>query len=422
MATVHDVQQGILHERYEELYGKVYDEAKHDLRYQELIETHIKLFDNENPTLFSTAGRSELGGNHTDHNKGKVLAATINLDTIAAVSKTDDLTVVLISEGYPAVTVDVTDLTIKESEYNTTESLVRGIASAFVDRGLKIGGFVANTSSNVLKGSGLSSSAAIEVLCGTIFNHLYNNDALNAIALAQIGQFAENRYFGKPSGLMDQLACGYGGIIGIDFEEEEPKIEEVAYSFEKKGYRLVIVDTGGNHADLTHEYASVPIEMRSVASFFGKENLRSVDEEEVLTRLVELRSALNNDRAILRTLHFYEENKRVDLMLKALKADDVERYIALVNESGESSFCFLQNLYPSIDPSEQGLSLAIGLSKQILQGNGAVRVHGGGFAGTIQAYVPTERFDHYKEQMEKVFGEGSVTALAIRNIPTTALA
>jgi len=421
MATVREVQNGALHLRYPEFYGNVYDEAEHDRRYQTLIETHAKLFSEENPILFSTAGRSELGGNHTDHNKGRVIAATINLDTIAAVTKRNDLIVTIISEGYPPVTVDLNDLTVKKEEYNTTESLVRGIAFAFKERNLAIGGFCANTSSKVLKGSGLSSSAAIEVLCGTIFNHLYNDDVLKPVDLAQIGQFAENTYFGKPSGLMDQLACAYGGIIGIDFKHQIPKIQEVSCSFEEKGYRLVIVDTGGNHADLTHEYASVPIEMRAVAAFFDEENLRFVSEERFLSRLPDLRSSLQNDRSILRALHFFEENKRVEKMLEALEADDMKRYLELVNESGESSFCFLQNLYPSIDPTEQGLSLAVALGKEILQGQGAVRVHGGGFAGTIQAYVPIALFDRFTARMEKVFKAGSVTALAIRKAPTTAL-
>ena len=421
MATISDIQKGMIHSHYRSLYGQTFDPTRCDQRVIDLIKTHIELFGHANPTLFSTAGRTELGGNHTDHNKGKVIAASINLDTIAAVTAVDEPTVTLISEGYPPVSVDLSDLSVKKEEYNTTESLVRGIAFAFKERGLAIGGFVANTSSNVLKGSGLSSSAAIEVLCGTIFNHLYNGDVLDPVKLALIGQFAENTYFGKPSGLMDQLACGFGGIIGIDFEEAKPKIREVSYSFEQHGLRLVIVDTGGNHADLTHEYAAVPIEMRQVASFFGKENLRSVSADEFYAALNELRSSLNNDRAILRALHFFEENTRVDGMLTALANEDIDSYLDLVNKSGESSFCFLQNLYPSIDPTEQGLSLAIGLSKKILNGQGAVRVHGGGFAGTIQAYVPLRLFDEYTKKMESVFGTQRVTALAIRSRSTTAL-
>ncbi len=423
MATRHAVEQGLLHQHYPSLYGQTYDESEMDRRFGHLIETHQNLFGQVSPSVFSTAGRTELGGNHTDHNLGRVLAATINLDTIAAVTKRTDNKVVLISEGYPAVEVDLHVLEVVESEKNTTEALVRGIACAFSKRGLNIGGWQANTTSRVLKGSGLSSSAAVEVLCGTIFNHLYNTDVLSPVELAIIGKFSENVYFGKPSGLMDQMACAYGGIIGIDFaDEQKPVIEPIQYSFSEQGYHLCIVDTGGNHADLTPAYAAVPAEMRKVAAYFGTNHLREVDQDTFLQALPELRKTLNNDRCILRAMHFFQENTRVESMLKALAADDINAYLSLVRQSGESSFCFLQNLYPSFFPDEQGLSLAIAMTKSMLGPDATVRVHGGGFAGTIQAYVQENELEDYIQGMEAVFGKGSVTPIAVRSKPSSCIA
>lgn len=416
MATTASIKAGSLHAIYPSLYGHSCDKLDMDLRFSSLVDYHLTTFGNASPKLFSTAGRSELGGNHTDHNLGKVIAATINLDTIAAVSPRTDNKVILDSEGYPTVIVDLSDLDIVESEKNTTEALVRGIAFAFKQRGLAIGGWQANTTSRVLKGSGLSSSAAVEILCGTIFNHLFNEDRLSPVDLAIIGKYSENTYFGKPSGLMDQVACAYGGIVGIDFKDEKnPVITPIQYSFEDEHYHLVIVDTGGNHADLTNEYASVPKEMRDVGAFFGKQHLREIEPEEFTKQLSNLRLHLNNDRALLRALHFYHENARVDAMLTSLEKHDLASYFARVKASGESSFCFLQNLYPSFAPQDQGLSLAIAMTKDILGDDAVVRVHGGGFAGTIQAYIPQQSLERYTERMEAVFGKGKVTCIAIRS-------
>ncbi len=415
MATVEMIREGVLHEVYPHLYAQRYDQREMDARYSSLVKTHTELFKLTDAQLFSTAGRSELGGNHTDHNLGKVLAATINLDTIAAVSQRDDNRVVLVSEGYPSVEIDLSTLDMVESERNTTEALLRGIAFAFKQRGISIGGWQANTTSRVLKGSGLSSSAAIEVLCGTIFNHLFNEDQLSPIELAIIGQFSENHYFGKPSGLMDQVACANGGIVSIDFKDAKaPVVTPVPFSFEKHGYHLVIVDTGGNHADLTPEYASVPKEMRRVASFFGKQNLREVGTKAFAEALPQLRKQLTNDRALLRAIHFFGENDRVSHMLSALKQEDMQTYLSNVRSSGESSFCFLQNLYPTTYPQPQGLSLGIAMTKAILGDSATVRVHGGGFAGTIQAYVPTDKLIIFSDYLESVFGKGSVTVIAVR--------
>ena len=400
---------------YSELYGERYSKEAMDKRFQALLDRHKELFgrSEDETMLFSTAGRTELAGNHTDHNLGLVIAGTINLDTIAAVSLRDDSTVIVNSEGFPEVVVDISDLEVREEEKNTTQSLLRGIAKAFKDRGLKVGGWQANTTTRVLKGSGLSSSAAIEVLCAEIFNNLFNDDVLAPVELAKISQYAENVYFGKPSGLMDQIGCAQGGIVGIDFADLTP----LDVNFEDYGYDLVIVDTKGNHADLTGEYAAVPAEMKQVAAYFGADCLRKVDYEEFIEKLPKLREAVSNDRAILRAIHFFDENMRVEAMLDCLKEKDIDGYLYYVEESGNSSFKYLQNVYPAINVKEQGLSLALALTEDFLSGEGACRVHGGGFAGTIQAYVPEYMVDKYIKRMESVFGEGCSTCIAIRKLP-----
>jgi galactokinase len=418
MATCADIKKGMLHSIYPSLYGSIYDEKKLDQRFIHLVETHEKDFGVDNVQLFSTAGRSELGGNHTDHNLGKVLAATINLDTIAAVHKTEEKRVIIQSEGFPIVDVNIEDLTMVEEEKNTTDALIKGIAKAFSDKGIALGGFVANTTTSVLKGSGLSSSAAIEVLCGTIFNHLYHEDGLSPIDLAIIGKYAENVYYGKPSGLMDQIACANGGIVSIDFKDtEKPVVTAIPFDFASHGYALAIVDTKGDHENLTPAYAAIPEEMRSVAALCGETNLRSVDPEQFYTHLPKLRKELGNDRALLRAFHFFNENIRVTKMVESLQNDDMDTYLHLVNESGRSSFCYLQNLYDK--PTEQGLSLGLAMTEEILKGKGASRVHGGGFAGTIQAYVPLDLLSTYTEKMSKVFGADAVTVLLIRPSKTT---
>ena len=409
---------------YKDLYGDKYDRNDMDQRYESLLRRHEELFgvSEDKVALFSTAGRTELAGNHTDHNLGMVIAGTINLDTIAAVSLRDDSKVIVNSEGFPEVVVDITDLEIKKEEENTTHALLRGIAKAFTDRGIKIGGWQANTTTRVLKGSGLSSSAAIEVLCAEIFNNLFNEDKLEPVELAKISQYAENVYFGKPSGLMDQIGCAQGGVVGIDFRDNKnPVLTPIAIDFEKFGYDLVIVDTKGNHADLTGEYAAVPVEMKEVAAFFGKSVLREVDYEEFIDSLPRLREKIKNDRAILRAFHYFNENLRVKAMLDCLKEDDFDSYLYYVEESGNSSFKYLQNVYPAINVKEQGLSLALAVSEDFLYGEGVCRVHGGGFAGTIQAYVPKDLTEDYIELIDSIFGPGSATVLAIRKKPTCRL-
>ena len=407
-----------LRQKYIALYGKDVNTEEMDKRFISLVENHTSLFGKENPMVFSAAGRTEIAGNHTDHNLGLVIGAAINLDTIAAATKRDDMIINFCSEGFPKCTIDLTDLEIKEEEKNTTASLIRGIARAFKDRGFDIKGWDANVTSKVLRGSGLSSSASVEVLIAEVFNALYASDSLSSVELAKIGQYAENVYFGKPSGLLDQLSCAYGGIVGIDFENKsEPKVEALSFDFSDFDLEMVITDTRGCHADLTDEYAAVPPEMREIAHFYGKENLREVDYKAFIKDMSVIRERVKNDRAILRAYHFFKENERVKYMLKELKNGDVDTFLYNVTESGNSSFRFLQNVYPSSCPKEQGVALAIALSEDILDGEGAVRVHGGGFAGTIQAYVPKRLLPRYVEGMENLFGKGCTTVIAIRSLP-----
>lgn len=407
------------------LYGKLVSSdtearAAAERRFANLTDEHEKLFGVKAESVFSTSGRTELAGNHTDHNLGKVIAGSINLDTIAAVHATDAREVTFASEGYPTISVDISDLEVHESIYGTTEALIRGVAAAFASRGGRVGGFCANVTSSVFKGSGLSSSAAIEVLVGTIFNSLYNDDRFTTTDLAIMGQEAENIHFGKPSGLMDQIACANGGIVGIDFRNpKDPVIAPVAADFADYGYNLIITTTGGNHADLTADYASIPAEMRTVARFFGEDHLREVDPDVFRDNMGRLRKAIRNDRAVLRALHFFNENDRVDSMMKALQERDFNTYLSLVRQSGDSSFRYLQNIFSPKAPDEQGIALALAMTESFLGDRGAFRVQGGGFAGTIEAYVPLDLTDTYFRYMERVFGQGCCTVLAIRNLPTT---
>lgn len=385
-------------------------------RYEKAAAEFEKLFGEKPTHFFSAPGRTEIGGNHTDHNLGRVFAAGVSLDVIAAVKATDDGIITVNSEGFPVDKIDSADTEVKEEEKNSSASLIRGMAGGFLKNGHKIGGFNAYTTSNVLKGSGLSSSAAFEVLIGTILNGLYNEQAISAVEVAQLSQYAENVYFGKPSGLMDQMASSVGGFITIDFKDEkEPVIKKVDYDFSKSGYALCIVDTKGNHADLTPEYAAIPQEMKSVAQFFGKSVLREVDKQELLDNISAVREKCS-DRAVLRALHYFDDNERVLAQAEALERGDIEGFFKLINESGDSSFRYLQNIYASSAPAEQGLSLALYIAKSVLGDKGACRVHGGGFAGTIQAFVPNDMLDKFSAEIEKVFGEGSCYVLSIRPV------
>lgn len=380
-----------------------------------IIDEFVRLFgDSDSIELFSAPGRTEVGGNHTDHNHGKVLAAGVDLDTVAAAAKRGDNIIVEKSFKFDALEVDITDLDVHKEEFGKSSGLIRGICAGFVNRGYKIGGFNAASMSRVLSGSGLSSSAAYEVLIATILNHLYNDGSISDVEIAKIAQFAENEYFGKPCGLLDQMTSSVGGFITIDFEDpSKPVINKVDFDFASCGHALCIVDTGGNHADLTDDYASIRKEMESAAEVFGKSVLREVDEDELMQNISLVREKVN-DRAVLRAMHFYAENKRVDAEIAALESGDFEQFKKLVIESGRSSYMYNQNVFTASDVKHQGVSLALAMCEYLLAGKGAWRVHGGGFAGTIQAFVPVDMLSDFCEKIEAVFSKGSCYVLSVR--------
>lgn len=369
--------------------------------------------------FFSAPGRTEICGNHTDHNCGKVFAASVNLDVIAVVEPTEDGRITIKSEGFPEDSISLAELEPVAAEKNTSASLIRGVAAKFAQEGYSVGGFRAYTTSNVMKGSGLSSSAAFEVLVGTILSHLYNGGQISPVKIAQISQYAENVYFGKPSGLMDQMASSVGGFIAIDFKDTtSPVIESVPADFEKFGHALCIVDAKGDHADLTDEYASIPAEMKSVAEYFGCTHLREISKADIMLNINLLREKFG-DRAVLRAIHFFDENERVDKLVHALKSGDFAAFLGSVKESGDSSFKYLQNIYANSDVPHQCLSIALNVAEYSLHRKGACRVHGGGFAGTIQAFVPLDSLQQFKMNIERVFGAGSCHVLNVRPLGGT---
>ena len=363
--------------------------------------------------VYSTPGRSEVCGNHTDHQHGEVLAAAINLDIIAIVAYHDSH-IKILSDDYDIHAIEIDDLKKKEEELETSEGLIRGVCARYLELGYKIGGFEAYMTSEVLQGSGLSSSAAFEVIVGTVLSGLYNQMSIDPVTIAQVGQYSENVYFGKPCGLMDQCACSVGSLINIDFKDNNhPIVEKVDVDFSQFEHSLCIVDVHASHADLTDDYASIPFEMKKVAEFFGKEFLRDVNEKDFYNQLPEVRKA-TNDRAVLRTIHLFEENKRVQKAVQALKENNFDVFKNTVKASGQSSFKYLQNIYSNHDTDNQAVSIAIALSEELLKEYGVCRVHGGGFAGTIQAFVKDEFVETYKKEIEKYFGEGSCHILKVR--------
>ena len=398
-----------------ELYGKESETVQIE-RYKKAIEKFKEIYGDCEYRIFSASGRTEVGGNHTDHNFGKVLAAGVSLDVIAIVKKTDDSIIEVKSEGFPKDVVDLSDLSVHENEKENSSALIRGVAAGFKNKNYDIGGFKAYTTSNVLKGSGLSSSAAFEVLIGTILNYLYNDLKASNVEIAQIAQYAENVYFGKPSGLMDQMASSVGSFITIDFKDpKKPVIEKIDFDFSKCGHSLCIVDTKGSHEDLTDEYASIPDEMKSVAGYFSKDVLREITLSDVLENITDLRKKFG-DRAVLRSLHFLNENETVEREAKALQNGDFKAFLKEVTKSGNSSYKYLQNIYANKTPQEQGLAVGLNLAEMVLDGEGACRVHGGGFAGTIQAFVPNNKLEKFKETLNNCFGEGSCHIISIRPV------
>lgn len=362
---------------------------------------------------FSAPGRTEIGGNHTDHQHGCVLTAAVDMEMTAEVTLNGTNTIRVDSEGYKPVEIDMNDRSVKESEKNTTAALIRGVAAAFAQCGYKLAGFDAKVKSTVLPGSGLSSSAAFEVLIGRILNGLFANNAVSAIEIAQIGQYAENVYFGKPCGLMDQMASSVGGLVFIDFAiPAQPNVEKIDYDFAHCGYTICIIDSGADHADLTAEYAAIPAEMKNVAAYFGKAVLRDVDERDFYARLAEVRKAAGN-RAVLRAMHFFDENRRVQMQVRALRNDNFAAFWNYVNESGNASWELLQNITPLGATAHQEMAPTLALCRKLLGGEGAVRVHGGGFAGTVLAFVPSGKFAQFRADVASVLGDDCCHELRI---------
>lgn len=387
-------------------------------RYEQAIDSFKKYYGGlgEDYRLFSAPGRTEVGGNHTDHNHGKVLAASVNLDVIAVVEPMDIPKILLKSEGFEESVIDISSLEVQENEKNTADALIRGVAAGFKKNGYNIGGFKAYTTTNVLKGSGLSSSAAFEVLVGNILNSFYNKGVVNAIKIAQIAQYAENEYFGKPSGLMDQMASSVGGFVSIDFKDiDSPIIDKIELDFSFFNHALCIVDTKGSHADLTPDYAAIPEEMKAIAGNFSVDYLRQICRADIMLNIKMLREEFG-DRAVLRALHFFDENYRVDKLVHALKNGDFPAFLDSIRESGNSSYKYLQNVFSVNDYKNQGLGIGLNVAENVLGRKGACRVHGGGFAGTIQAFVPVDLLKEFKMDLEKVFGGGSCHVLGIRKV------
>ena len=387
-------------------------------RYMSVINGYEEIFGKADElALFSAPGRTEIGGNHTDHQHGCVIAGSVNLDVIAAVSLNNENVVRIKTKGYPMDEINLDDLEINEKEYDKAISLIRGVIKRITELGYEVKGFNAYTESNVMKGSGLSSSAAFEVLVGTIINHLFANAEISPVEIAKIGQFAENVYYNKPSGLLDQMASSVGAVVAVDFKDNDaPIVKKVDFDLSSFNHSLCIIDSGADHADLTNEYAAVTEEMRLVSKFFGKNYLREVSRDEFFNNLKDIRKAVNNDRAILRAIHYFNDSDRAVAETEAIEKGDFKEFCRLNRESGRSSFMYLQNVYASSMPKAQAVSLTIALCEEILGDRGSFRVHGGGFAGTVQAFVPNDMVDEFKSRIEAVLGEGMCHILSIRPV------
>lgn len=416
--NITEIKTAILDGKFDSGFNTLYGETeKAKIRYAAACDSFKELYPvSGDIRLFSAPGRTEVGGNHTDHQHGCVLAASVDLDVIAVVSLNDDGVIRIKSEGYPEDMVNINDLSKKESETGRAISLIRGVCTKFAEMGCELQGFNAYTTSNVLKGSGLSSSAAFETLLGNIVNGLFNDNKTSAIEIAKIGQFAEREYFGKPCGLLDQMASSLGGFTYADFNDPvNPITESIDLDINSFGYSLCVVDTGGNHANLTDDYAGITVECRKISEALGVSFLRDADSGKFYDSIAALRKDCG-DRAVLRAFHFFHEQCRVEAQRKALKEGNFEEFLKLVNASGQSSYDYLQNLYSVSAVSEQGLPLGIAFTKDYLGDKGACRVHGGGFAGTIQCYIPTNEVELYKASIEKIFGQGSCHVLSIRPV------
>lgn len=409
------INEGALDEKLTFLYGEERLEAQ-KARYLKVLDGAEAVVGEGDVRLFSAPGRTEVGGNHTDHQLGRVLAASIDLDVLAVVKPTDDSVIAYHADAFEVKPVDISDLEIKEAEINTTESLIRGIASKFAQNGYQTGGFVCYAESDVLPGSGMSSSAAFEILIAYILSALYNEHKVSPIEQAMIGQYAENVYFGKASGLMDQMACSVGGFVTIDFKDAaDPKVRNIPFELDRHGYALILTDCKQSHADLSDEYSKVPGEMKAAAAVLGKTVLSEVTLDQLIANAREVRKECG-DRAYLRAYHFLNETDRVLDEVASLETGDIRSFLKFIIESGQSSFMYLQNVYPPNDLTHQSLAVGLSLSEHLLKNDGAWRVHGGGFAGTIQAFVPLAEAERYISSMEQIFGEHSCYKLRIRSV------
>lgn len=409
------LKNGVLRDKLLDIYVDADRLDYQTNRYIEAISKYEDLYGEDEVCIFSAPGRSEIGGNHTDHQHGEILAASINLDAIAVIKKLEEPVVKIVSDGYDEIVISTEDLSLKEEEKESTTSLIKGVLAGAKERGYEVGGFQGYITSDVLIGAGLSSSAAFETLIGTILSYLYNDGTIDSVTIAIIGQYAENVYFGKPCGLMDQMACSVGNLVHVDFGiVEKPFVEKIDFDLNEYGYSLCITDTKGSHADLTPDYAAIPQEMKQIAACFGKEVLVGLTTEDIIGSISKLRENCG-DRAVLRALHFICENERVKEEVQALKNSEMERFLSLVKESGNSSYKFLQNVYTCHDITHQNVSLALAASEiALVDGKGVSRVHGGGFAGTIQAIVKNEAVETYQKMMDAVFGKDACNVLKIR--------
>ena len=423
MYKISELKELLKNKKLDDRFDKIYGGDKNSieeayLRLSSVLEHFQKIEKSDNARIFSASGRTELSGNHTDHNNGNVLTASINLDKLALVSKREDNKIIVYTdEANNPDSIDINNLEIDKKEFGKSTALIRGVCAGLINSGYKIGGFTAFLNNKVLMGSGLSSSASFESLICEILNALYNDDKIEKTEIALIGQFAENIYFGKPCGLMDQMGCSVGGIISIDFKNpKSPQIEKVEYDFEKSGYALTIVDAKGDHSSLTGEYAAIREEMNAIAKYFSKEVCRDITKEELISNVSKIREKIG-DRAIMRAYHFITENERVINQINALKNNDIKKYLNLMNESGLSSFMYLQNCFSITSSKNMGVALALTLTKDFLNGDGACRVHGGGFAGTIQSLIPLNRVEEYTKLMNSIFGEKSAIKIKVRQSP-----
>lgn len=424
MKPIRTIRAELSAHEYDDLLSRIYCRPAEQLqpyhdRIGHVLDGYIEVFGQSEKTdaaVFSAPGRTEIGGNHTDHQRGRVLTGAVDLDALACAAYSEKDQVRIFSEGYGLTCIDIADLAPVEDEVNTTKALIRGMLAAVASRGYRTGGFDAFVTSDVPGGSGLSSSACFEVLIGTIVNRLFCDDAMEPAEIAKIGQYAENTYFGKPSGLLDQMGCAIGGIAAIDFQDSTaPRYHSVDFDFAKAGYALCIIDTGADHAGLTGDYAAVPAEMKAVAAFFGKEVLCEVDEAVFYDNIPALRKDAG-DRAVMRAIHYYADCRCVDQQVEALETGDFEKFLELVDSSGYSSCMYLQNVDTYRDPANQPVAVALAMARHYLKGRGAVRVHGGGFAGTIQAFVPLDMAEDFRRDIDSVLGAGACRITYIRPI------